>query len=306
MDVRGVGAGGPAGTEFSSALRALAGPKGPALAALAGLAPSGDTVTTLLRELSESEVAKLLEVIERPLLPENAARLPDLFRASVSAVAEGNIQQALVKLAEFAKLNPRLAESLEAEPELASIRADVGQLLFRLASAAQLDAESRLRQATQLLQAAGSKESLGHEIRPEIALLIAGRLLEAGGYANCMLSAEFSQMPINQYGWAPTPPLLPLADPKGVPHRSAHARPMSGNRWMQRVRRLWQRAPLLVLLLVWLAVGIVGGSVSALLRSYAPQTLSESLVAAAFEVWGMGFLALVGFGFYMRVRHLRR
>jgi hypothetical protein len=68
---------------------------------------------------------------------------------------------------------------------------------------------------------------------------------------------------------------------------------------------LWQRAPLLVMLLVWFAVGFSGGCVFALLRSYWPEMWPESLVADGFEVWGLGFLALIGFGFYARVRNIR-
>jgi len=304
MDVGGVGAG-PTGTEFSSALRGLAGSKGQGLVALAALAQSDDTIAAMLLELSKPEVVRFLETIERPPAPETAARLEGLLRASVSAAAEGNVQQALVKLAEFAALDPRRAETLETEPGLASIRADVGRLLFRLASAAQLDAELRLGQATHLLQAVGSKELMGQEIRPEIAILIAGRLLEAGGYANCMRSAELSQMPINQYGWAPTPALVPLVDPSSVPIRSEQASLGFRHQWMGRIRRLWSRAPLLVLLLAWFAVGLVGASVSVLLRNYWPQTWPESLVDGGFEVWGVGFLALIAFGFYARVRNLR-
>jgi hypothetical protein len=302
MDVRGVGAG-LTGTELSSALRGLA-LKSDGLAALAGLAQSGDTITAMLGELSQPEVVRFLEIIERPLPPTSAARLEDLLGASVSAAAEGNVQQALVKLAEFAALDPRRAETLEREPGLASIRAEVGRLLFRLASAAQLDAELRLGQATHLLQATvqadGSKELAGQAIRPEIAILIAGRLLEAGGYANCMRSAELSQMSINQYGWAPIPAPSPPANPTSIPIRSEQASLRLRNQWMPRIRRLWLRAPLLVLLLAWFAVGLVGGCVFALLRNYWPQTWPESLMAGGFEVWGVGFLALIAFGFYAK------
>jgi hypothetical protein len=51
------------------------------------------------------------------------------------------------------------------------------------------------------------------------------------------------------------------------------------------VRLLWRRAPLLVLLLTWLAVGIFGG-----------------ILFSGFEFWALGFLALVGFGFYRTIR----
>ena len=208
---------------------------------------------------------------------------------SVSAAADGNVQEALVKLAEFAVLDPRRAETLETEPGLASIHADVRQFLFRLASSAQMDAESRLGQATRFLQAAGSKELPGQEMKPEIVILIAGRLLEAGGYANCVRSAELSQMTINLYGGAPTPATLSLTDPRSIAIGSAHDNLGLRNKWMPRIRKLWLRAPLLVLLLVWLAVGLVAGSVSALLRTCWPQMWPESLVAVGFEIWEVGF-----------------
>jgi hypothetical protein len=56
--------------------------------------------------------------------------------------------------------------------------------------------------------------------------------------------------------------------------------------------------------LAWLAAGFSGGCISVALRKYWPQT--ESLVAGGFEVWAVGFLALIAFGFFARVRNIRR
>jgi hypothetical protein len=276
--------------------RAIGGlrPKGDGLASAVGHAQSGVAMDTILRELSELEFVRLLEFIERPPLPQNAARPEDLLRTSVAAAAEGNVQQALGKLAEFARLDPGRAESLETEPGLASIHADVRQLLFRLASAAQLDAETRLGQATMLLQAADSKEIPGQEIRPEILIQLADRLLQAGSYSNCMRSVELSQMVINLYGCATTPAL-----------RSGQPSPGLRHSWMPRIKKLWLRAPLLVLLWAWFALGLGAGSVSRLLRTCWPQTWPEALVSGVFEVWAVGFLALILFGFYARVQNFR-
>ena len=129
-------------------------------------------------------------------------------------------------------LDPRRAETLDAEPGLAAISPEVRQLMSRLASTARLDAEGRLDQATHML---------GQESQPQIAVLLAGRLLEAGGYANYIRSAELSQFAIRQV---------------------SSVRPSPG------MRKLWLRGPLLVLLLIW----------------------------------GVGFLALIVFGFYANVR----
>ncbi len=156
MDIRGVD-GGPTGAELSSRTRWANcplkdhGPEG-----LPSLAQSGDTITAILSELSDPEVVRFLELLEQPPLPEMAARLDELIRASVSAVADGNVQQALAKLTEFAALNPRRAETLDAVPGLASIREEVGRLMFRMTSAAQLDAELRLGHATHLLPGRGA------------------------------------------------------------------------------------------------------------------------------------------------------
>ena len=77
-------------------------------------------------------------------------------------------------------------------------------------------------------------------------------------------------------------------------------------RWAQRIGELWRRAPLLVLLLGWLAAGLLGGSSYATLQSWWPQPWLQPVFAPAFEIWGVGFLALIGFGFYSRVRHSPR
>jgi len=298
MDVQGVGDG-PVAAELSGALRSL-----PGHAVLASPAP-GDTVTAFLHEVSAPEVLRFLATLELPPPPEMAARVEGLIRAAVSAAAEGNVQHALASLTELAPLDPGRAETLEIEPGLASIRAEVGRLMFQLTSTAHADAGLRLVQATHLLQAAGSVEIVRHEINPEIAILIAGRLLEAGGYANNMHSIEVSQTLINPYASAPAAAPPPIPDPRSIPTRAAHAIPALRNRWMPRIKKLWLRAPLLVLLLVWLALGFSGGSVFAALRKFWPQAWPESLVAGGFEVWALGFLALIAYGFYARVRHIR-
>lgn len=65
--------------------------------------------------------------------------------------------------------------------------------------------------------------------------------------------------------------------------------------WRQIVRsgarKLWLRAPLLALLVAWLVAGLVAAA-------FVP-------VPTVFDVWALGFLALVGLGFYARVRSVR-
>ena len=68
---------------------------------------------------------------------------------------------------------------------------------------------------------------------------------------------------------------------------------------------LWRRAPLLLLLVAWLAVGTAGGLASLLQRKVWPDAWPSWLNDAGFTLWALGFPALVLFGFYMRVRNVR-
>ena len=296
MDVSGVNTG-PPGAHFPSAPSGVPGSKPEARGE--SLGRSGDAITGILGQLSEPEAVSFLENILLPLPPADAARIEDLLHAAVSAAADGNVQQALLKLSELTALDPGRGGTLVQEPGLAPIRQEVGQLLSRLTSAAHMDAESKLAEATRLLGTADAREIPEGGVRPEAAVLIAERLLEAGGYSNYVRSAEVSQFAINQYAIAQPPaPLSPVearSIPAGVESTRLRARP----RWLPRLKMLWQRAPLLVLLLAWLALGIAATLLPAWLKiSWLPASIG-------FEIWATGFLALVVFGFYMRVRNIR-
>ena len=68
-------------------------------------------------------------------------------------------------------------------------------------------------------------------------------------------------------------------------------------------RQLWFRAPLLVLMLSWFALGIVGGTAFAMGSRIWPDSLFVTVGNIGFTVWALGFLALVGYGFYARVKY---
>jgi hypothetical protein len=301
MEVPRVG-GGPAGVDLAGVLRTLATQR---TEALLGAARPGDTFTTLLRELSAPAITKLLEVIDRPLAPESTAHLESLLRASIAAVAEANAPRALERLAEFAALDPRRAEILASEPGLAPIRPEISQLLSHLTATARLDAESWLERATEHVQAARIQNLVERELSPELALALAGRLLEAGGYANYLHSAELSRMAVNLYIEAPVLAVPEMVARKRVQVPPEPSQPRPRIEWKAWLQRLWRRGPLLVLLLGWLGVGLLGGLVSAVWRSNWLESWPQSLANLAFDLWAVGFLGLVGFGFYMRARSWR-
>jgi hypothetical protein len=67
-------------------------------------------------------------------------------------------------------------------------------------------------------------------------------------------------------------------------------------------RALWRRAPLLILLLAWLGIGLLFGLISLVARNL---VLPAAVIDGGFEVWGLGFLVLVILGFYSRIRNVR-
>jgi hypothetical protein len=313
MDVSWVGAG-SRGADFVGAL-------GVVLANAATLSgttrTAGDMFVSVLQELSEAEMTALLNMIQRPESPQQQERLDYLLRAAVTATAEGDGNRAIGHLAEFAGISPRRAETLGSLPSLSSIRGPIERLLSRLNVTARAEAEARLAQAVKLMESFSAKELVVHEIRAENVIVVAGRLLDAGGYANSVWSAELSQLVIDPRLWAPAAvPLPPQAkdrDDRGpvqgdgffVAVVAAIHRGYARLQLKSRTRRLWFRAPLLVLFLAWFVVGLAGGVFSALVRKYWPDVLSASVVEGSFELWALGFLVLVALGVYVSVRNVR-
>lgn len=186
-----------------------------------------------------------------------------LLRGAVEALEQGNTKEALAKLESLARTDPRRAVSLAYEPALAPIRREVETLLARLTNHALQQAQEQLTEARQYTQDAS-------------LLTLAASLIAAGGLTNLIRSAEVSQTIIRKHkpSSVPAPALSP------------------------RLKNLWRRAPLLVLLLAWLIAGLMGASIAILLG----EERTSALISWIFEIWALGFLALVLFGFYMRVR----
>jgi hypothetical protein len=105
-----------------------------------------------------------------------------------------------------------------------------------------------------------------------LMMAIAARFVETGRLADCARGDALARLVVERYG--PKPAV-----------RAGHALAVAGRAAASRVQRLWKRAPLLVLLVAWLALGLTG------------------LLGG--DIWPIGLLALVGLGFYSRVRRVR-
>jgi hypothetical protein len=158
---------------------------------------------------------------------------------------------------------------------------------------AKLDAEMKLDQAEQAIGLAGGRKLAQWETTPQTLLHIGQRLFDAGGHANYVRAAALAETIQSAY-WGATlihdqtvsPARVSFQKEGGFPRTRAFAA-ASFKKLPERVRLLWRRAPLLFLLLAWLAVGIFGGILFS---------------GFGFEFWALGFLALAGFGFYRTIR----
>lgn len=193
----GMGASGPDRASAPSLMPPVQVPS--AIARNAAL--SGDTVATLLSELSQANLTRLLAIVESPRPIADTAQIDDLLHAVRESVTSRDTERALDLLRQVVTLSPERAETLSADLDLAAIRPALEQLLSQVTAAARLRAEGRLLEAAQKveLMKVGYKE----EIKPEIFLSLAEKLIIAGGLPNCIRSEAVSAALLDPALWVP-------------------------------------------------------------------------------------------------------
>ncbi len=274
-----------------------------------------DSNAAILSGIAEADIAKLTAILE-PIRPaETATRVENLSRDATTAMVQGNVAGAIGNLNEIAALDPQTIEALRTDPVWAPVRAEIDHLLNHFTGVAKLEAEGSLARATQFFEMTGGKILPNWKTQPATLIEAAHRLFDAGGYVNYIRSADLSRAIVEYSPWMLTYSEA-AARRLGIGCDSlASNRALQANlekSWMSirkgaqsRLQVLWMRAPLLVLLLAWLGLGLVVGPLSILLRTLSPDNWPASMIDGFYQVWGIGFLALVGLGFYARVRRVR-
>jgi hypothetical protein len=269
-----------------------------------------------------ADLLKLTQILQPPSPPEIVARVEGLIQATVSAIHEGRREWAVGRFVEAVTTDPSRAEELRSNPDIQPIRNTVDQLLVRLTNVAKMDAETKLTAAERVIEDAGWQKLPHWETAPQALLQIGHRLLEAGGYANYIKTAELATTLQSAY-WGATliqPPLISGPDAlkkedTPIGRRGAGSAALAlGYYSLEKLREklprqleaLWQRAPLLALLGGWFVLGLGGALVSVLAKALWPDSWVVAASDFGFEVWGLGFLALVGFGFWATIRKPRR
>ncbi len=282
MDIRPVGLG-PADAGVSRAQGQIAPLKSSAAAEilLRSQLPLPDIAAVELAGLSEPDLARLGAIIERPLPESVIARVEELSNSASQSATSGDVARAISLVGEFVKLDPRRADTVASEPAFQPMRADLERLLVQLREVAKIDAEAHVDRAAQLLKETGITRIAEWDAPAETVLGVASHLIEYGTYFNCTSGTELARV---------------VAENCNAPRTASRSGIGLSYRFVEHTRKLWKHAPLLVLLLGWLALGLVVGGTAALTRSSLPRLT---------ELWASGFLALILFGLYMRIRNLR-
>jgi hypothetical protein len=320
--------GGAAGTGVSEAkltpqigqLGQIAGAGGSSHLTSLATATLGDSA--VIRELAVADLAKLAQILQPPVQPDRVARVDQLIQETVTAIRSDRREWAVGRFIEAVTTDPGRTDELRSLPDIEPIRNTVEQLLVRLTNVAKMDAETKLATAEQVIESAGWQKLPHWETAPTALIQIGHRLLEAGGYGNYIRTAELANT-LQSAFWAASiqaPPDIPPAvgiKKEDTPMKRTGAGPaalaLAQYSWEAlrqklppRAQNLWRRAPLLVLLGAWFFIGLFGGVFSAVAKLVWPDSWIVAASDFGFEIWALGFLALVGFGFYATISKRRR
>jgi len=272
------------------------------VAAAVGTTPGipDDTVGPLLQLLSNPAIRHFLDSFDARRFPQDAAALDGLLQTAGSAAAHNDAPRALAALTEYINRNPEHASTLLASPLLTPIQSDVRELLRQATQDAKTAAVRLISMAGEVVEGA-----VKHPERLDGpgALAIAERLVESGQLVNYFRAADLSEAVIAFYARAV--PDLALDTARGAERGKLNSKQGGRHAVLRLVKIWWATVPLLVLLVGWVALGAAGGAIVQLARAAGVELLSASTVRAAFELWGVGFLALVVFQFWITVRGIR-
>lgn len=279
-------------------------------------AVEADSVANVLEQLVAPQISNLIQDIETHRQAFSAEPAGDLLSRAVASIHAGDVPRALSSLAELVHMHPGRAEALASEPGLIPIQNQVDTMMQRLTATARVDAEQKIESANHLMQSGGHGGGHGGahrvEMNPQDVVAVAERLLESGRYPNVVMSADLAQAVIEYYGPFPVAGAGVALAGRGARESIGAANKSFGNfssitrgvgaQILTRAGLMWHSAPLLLMLIVWMAMGLLVGLLSLVLRAL---SVSTRITEIFFDLWAMGFLGLIGFGFYRSIRHLR-
>ena len=223
-----------------------------------------DNVASLLTLLATPEIGNLVSGIDQTLFTGDQIATDKILQSAITAVAEGNYPAAIAKVTELLTVNPEHAESVPSNPSLHPIQGELVNLVRDLKVVARIDASDRMAAANHAIANANPQPQSPQDLDPRMLLVLAMQFYNTDRLIGYRRSSEIARKAVVLCG--------PGRREKDVAEDA-----------IERIRLLWSRAPLLVLLAAWFALGWLAGV----------------------TIWALGFLALVGFHFVWRVRNIK-
>jgi len=217
------------------------------------------------------------------------------YSQALGAASQGDHGASLQHLERSILAHPIYADAAESDQAFDAMRGDVRDLVGRVSLVARIRAEAAVGEA----RAAFESDHVAHPMAAaqQAWLDLAQAQLQSASYAGYFAAAQaaaFAQETAARSGVAPPAPTA-------VIKRESLVRPLA-RAARQAVSRLWQRLPLLVIMLAWLLAGIVAGLASLPIHEGSIAELRQTL----FPIWAIGLLGMVVLGFLRSIRRLLR
>ena len=312
MNVGAVGAGAPNLPDPIIRLADAASANAPIHSPAASAGLGEDAIATILQGLAMPQISDLFGLIEQARLGQDPMLLQGLLRTAIVATVTQDLPSAIGAITKLITLNPeRGAQMVNEEAALTPIRGEIRNLLQHLALGAKAEAERTFAAASQVIETAVPLDAQSLNFDPQYVLVIAQQLIETGQPINFVRAAELGQVIIAIY----QTPVIEI-NTSGVLKKQPFERQtkvadafvsllqnwLQPRRALQRMKAVWRRGPLLVLLVGWLCVGLLSGVVYYLFWHHPGQAPVNQV---ALEIWSVGFLALVIFQFIAATRRVK-
>lgn len=219
------------------------------------------------------------------------------YQLAIDAAAHGDHAASLQHLERSVLAHPAYAEAAQQDPAFNAMRGEVRDLVGRLSVLARIRAEAVIGDASSAHEADPAAHTRGDMQQAQAYLDLAQAHFQLTSYAGYVVAAQAATFVQEIAARSKVAPLAPMAAVKSESRR----RPMT-RAARQAVRRLWQRLPLLVIMLAWLLAGALAGVASLLFPEGSIAEMRQTL----FPIWAIGLLGMVVLGFLRSIRRLVR
>jgi tetratricopeptide (TPR) repeat protein len=220
------------------------------------------------------------------------------FQLARAAAQAGDRAASLQHLEQAILADPVHADAARQDPAFSAMRGAVQDLVGHASLLARMRAEASIDAALSAMESADGSGSPARADQARAFFDLAQAHFELGTYTAYVEAAQAAMRARQIAEDSRIEPRGKLST--GRPRRPSTERKPGPAR--RAVRRLWDKLPLLAILLGWLLAGIVGGVAALPFQEIGVSETRQTL----FSIWALGLLAMVLLGFVRSILRLRR